>query len=109
MSHTPGPWAWRCIDVCGLPRNYKYLAKGMQAVLPDDQVLGVTDGYSITVSEDNARLIAAAPDMLEALRTTAANIRSLGPAGALDAVPMPYQQWLAVVETAIAKAEGGGP
>ena len=54
----------------------------------------------------NVHLFAAAPDLLEALRVTAGNIRSLGPAGALDQVPMPYVQWLAMVEAAVAKAEG---
>lgn len=41
--------------------------------------------------------------MREALQTTAGNIRSLGPAGALDQVPMPYQRWLAAVEAALAE------
>lgn len=39
--------------------------------------------------------------MTEALKTTAGNIRSLGPAGHLDRVPMPYRIWLQVVEEAI--------
>lgn len=56
--------------------------------------------------EPNAALMTAAPDLYEALRTTAGNIRSLGPAGALDVVPSPYCEWLAVVEAALAKAAG---
>lgn len=36
----------------------------------------------------------------DALDVTAGNIRSLGPAGALDGAPMEYREWLAVVETA---------
>jgi hypothetical protein len=44
---------------------------------------------------------AAADVMLQALKTTAGNIRSLGPAGA---IPEPYKVWLDVVENAIAKA-----
>lgn len=39
--------------------------------------------------------------MLQALKTTALNIRSLGPAGAIQ---WPYKVWLSVVEDAIAKA-----
>lgn len=39
--------------------------------------------------------------MLAALDVTRDNIRSLGPAGALDSVPMPYRNWLSVVEAAI--------
>lgn len=48
-------------------------------------------------------LMASAPEMLKALETTAGNIRSLGPAGALHES---YTEWLRVVEAAIAKAEG---
>lgn len=43
----------------------------------------------------------SAHQMREALEITAGNIRSLGPAGALDKVPMPYQVWLRVVEDAL--------
>lgn len=50
------------------------------------------------------RLCDAVSFLRDALQTTAGNIRSLGPAGALDAVPMPYREWLLVVETALAKA-----
>lgn len=55
-------------------------------------------------------LLALHDEMLETLRTTRGNIRSLGPAGALDALPedlpwMPYRPWLAAVEQAIDHAE----
>lgn len=43
--------------------------------------------------------------MLEALRVTEGNIRSLGPAGALGPVYMPYRIWLRVVQEAIAVGE----
>lgn len=43
-------------------------------------------------------------DLLEVLKVTAGNIRSLGPAGALDVLPAPYLEWLRVVDGAIAKA-----
>lgn len=58
-------------------------------------------------AEANAEFIVRAcnahDEMLEALRTTAGNIRSLGPAGALGES---YREWLRVVEDAIARAEG---
>lgn len=38
----------------------------------------------------------------EALETTRGNIRSLGPARALDSVPMEYREWLRVVDEALA-------
>lgn len=53
----------------------------------------------------NAAMVAATADLLQALETTASNIRSLGPAGALGPVPLPYREWLAVVESAIAKTK----
>ena len=56
-------------------------------------------------AEANVRLIAAAPDLLEALQITRGNIASLGPAGALTPYTS-YQEWLAMVDAAIAKALG---
>lgn len=50
-------------------------------------------------------VFAAAPEMLDVLKTTASNISSLGPAGALRVLG-PYEIWLQTVEDAIAKAEG---
>lgn len=38
-----------------------------------------------------------------ALDVTAGNIRSLGPAGALNGTPMEYREWLALVEAAIGR------
>ena len=43
--------------------------------------------------------------MLEALRVTEGNIRSLGPNGALGDVYMPYRIWLKVVQDAIETGE----
>lgn len=45
--------------------------------------------------------------MLEALEVTLGNIMSLGPAKALESVPMPYMVWARVVKEAIdaARAE----
>lgn len=42
--------------------------------------------------------------MLNILRVTAGNIRSLGPAGALEPFE-PYRLWLALIEDAIKQAE----
>ena len=55
--------------------------------------------------EADARLIAAAPQLLEALQTTAANLRSWKAAngGGIKT----FDSWLEVVEEAIAKAKGG--
>ena len=55
--------------------------------------------------EADARLIAAAPQLLEALQTTAANLRSWKAAngGGIKT----FDSWLEVVEEAITKAKGG--
>ena len=98
MKHTPGPWRavetpYGPIDIFGAS------AESVVTVYR-------SDSRDPVMRRANARLIAAAPEMYEALRTTSANIRSLGPAGALDDVPMPYREWLKVVEDALSKAEG---
>ena len=51
-----------------------------------------------------ARLMASAPKLLDALLITRGNILSLGPAGALESVPMPYREWLRVVDEALLAA-----
>jgi hypothetical protein len=67
----------------------------------------VTGAVNANQSAENAAVCAAAAnDMLEALKTTAGNISSLGLAGALGPTWLSYAPWLAVVDAAIAKAEG---
>lgn len=91
VNHLPGPWTVEQAD-------------------PADPLWGVyatVRGFNIRVADvydgADASVIAAAPDLLAALKTTAGNIRSLGPAGAL---PDSCSVWLRVVDAAIAKAEG---
>lgn len=107
-QHTPGPWR-------AVTRSADH-----DSFYPDTEpwcvsvVLGGPLGLTLAHvnsdvgghEESNAALIAAAPELLDVLKTTAGNIRSLGPAGALGSLPEPYTVWLAVVEAAIAKAEG---
>lgn len=64
--------------------------------------------FATGVRPADARLMAAAPELLEALQITRGNIASLGPAGALTPYTS-YQEWLAMVDAAIAKATGGQP
>ena len=85
---TPGPWGCWASDL----RGGRYWTVDR----PGEELIDIHEEDN---GEADARLIAAAPDMYEALRTTSANIRSLGPAGALD-------EWLKVVEDALSKAEG---
>lgn len=102
-KHTPGPWR---VGGTG------FVVGGEGDALNADFVAlriirapGTPLRHQPTAVEDeaNARLMAAAPELLAVLKTTAENIRSLGPAGALY---HPYQEWLRVVDEAIVKAEG---
>lgn len=67
----------------------------------------IDNELSLTIADDDQftrdlrALVVAVRRMREALQTTAGNIRSLGPAGGLDRVPMEYQRWLASVEAAL--------
>lgn len=68
IQHTPGPWIIRVgtnlltryIDFTGTP---DHTACTVAEIWPEDDC-----GESIEMAEANARLIAAAPDLLEALR-----------------------------------------
>lgn len=91
-THTPGPWRWN-----HFPDNESYLE--------DSHSASVIEGSIVTADneerEANARLIAAAPDLLEAARYVIEDAVSDMPATArvtkisLDAL-----------RAAIAKAEG---
>jgi hypothetical protein len=107
-QHTPGPW--EAIDKKPSARgNYCFSVEPGGEYRGDicyiqacEHIGGISNGEVVA----NVRLIAAAPEMLEALEVTAENIRSLGPAGALSKVFAPYEEWLKVVEAAIARAKG---
>lgn len=99
-KHTPGPWHVGGRDKCTVyDRFNQRLANSFEGVMATQR--------SDSECHANARLIAAAPEMLEVLQTTLGNIMSLGPAGALESVPMPYRVWADVVRAAISKATGG--
>lgn len=58
LKHTPGPWEYRKVDYILDNRDTFEVSDG-----------GVTPYWvAQTLTEENARLIAAAPDLLEALR-----------------------------------------
>lgn len=61
----------------------------------------------VFISDADAMLEAAgAPELLEIVRITIGNVRSLGPAGALAQVYTPYREWLAQLEAAYTNATG---
>lgn len=104
-KHTPGPWIfaeavegrYTKTDM----RRIRSASEGFEhgAVC---EVYGINDG---TEACANARLIAAVPELLEALRITRGKIASLSPAGTLDPFE-PYREWLAMLDRTIAKATG---
>lgn len=59
------------------------------------------NGISYGEAQANARLIAAAPEMLEALKISRGNVASLNAAH-----PAIWGEWLNVIDAAISKAEG---
>jgi len=86
-KHTPGPWA-----ATQTPNDGRWAVLGPAFALPMFAVSPVT-------SEANARLIAAAPDLLDALKWLARGEHEW------SAPP----QAIAFMERAIAKAEGLSP
>jgi hypothetical protein len=115
-AHTPGPWrvediGTNCLFIKGgvhieasaTPSQREYYSN-LATVTQRDPHPHLDGGIPRDVTAANARLIAAAPELLEALQTTLGNIMSLGPAGALESVPMPYRVWADVCSKAIDKA-----
>lgn len=103
--HTPGPWDTSYNEGWPFCQTVYVRAAGwglVAAVNIDPQM-----PHLIEQQRANLRLIAAAPELLELVRISIGNVRSLGPAGALGDVPhAPYREWLAQLEAAYAKATG---
>ena len=102
-AHTPAPWLIEWNVAQGGEGHYITDSKDMAELSRIAAVLFHDDADGETRA--NARLIAAAPQLLEALQTTAANLRSWKAAngGGIKT----FDSWLEVVEEAIAKAKGG--
>jgi hypothetical protein len=86
-KHTPGPWKWNEKQDSIFSDNpewkYSYIAK-------------IATGEDIRQEHANARLIAAAPELLEACKLAAASLDAVGVNNAT----------LRIARAAIAKAEG---
>lgn len=85
----------------------------MSAQTKGVDVLGVISRFDIahhtslcaypTADECEATLAAVA-ELIDLLRISAGNVRSLGPAGALEALPHgPYGEWLRQLDAALAR------
>ncbi len=94
-SHTPGPWQTGAMSVSVSDKNYANVA--------------VCGGKYRSTAEKiaNARLIAAAPDMLAALGGAVVIIETCGwPDAASPALRAEFDKRRAAIIAAIAKAEG---
>ena len=93
-SHTPGPWAVANV--------------GWVASLATDQTIcgmyAVKSGFDHTETDANARLIAAAPDLLEALGQT---LNAMIHLELSDSSKIEWEASKAAAYAAIAKATGG--
>ena len=113
-KHTPGPWTiewYECVmdsaDVEHQKSKGNLTAKVGDVLWRQPSSIGPCKvsnshwgGDLLTVEEADARLIAAAPELLEALQTCESNIASL----LWSCHPKVYGEWLNVVRSAIDKA-----
>jgi hypothetical protein len=89
-KHTPGPW-----------KIEPELRSDIVRIMPDNGIVqGSLVPVASRVSPENAALIAAAPDLLEALREV---VNTFTP----EAWPEPQRSMLMNARAAIAKATGG--
>ena len=104
MSHTPGPWTW------DEPSNWH----GLDARVFTPEPYGVVAQVPIeawrprSIGRANARLIAAAPDLLYALKLARGYVEAMhnNIASAMGHERTVIRPDLDVVDAAIAKAEG---
>jgi hypothetical protein len=108
-KHTPGPWVFEYRDGkhplndCNGSRIDGLWAINGEFILGD--VTGWDGGY-FGPNEANARLIAAAPDMLDELRRAQGELATALRDGAEHLTPDMLRRWFNGVSAAIAKAEG---
>lgn len=96
MKHTPGPWVAHIDYGAGSHPHY---------VFADEAPSGLKMP-AMADNEANARLIAAAPDLLAACKAMDAELRFLAAQG--KARQKPHLGIIAQMQAAIAQAEGGG-
>ena len=97
MSHTPGPWKFKVVDEAYSFLGCKRLDGGNGSTVIDlsDEWTGYPEcgqDLQMTISKDDAALIAAAPEVLESLEYAIAQVPELA------SVPG--------IESAIRKARG---
>jgi hypothetical protein len=96
-EHTPGPWIAEGAKVLWEAPHSRN--RWVVADLAD-----ASDGRLSPEIESNARLIAAAPDLLDALKSTRACVAGINPIGRANTIRQ--AQALEFINQAIARAEG---
>ena len=101
-AHTPGPWTFSRWDQYGDTRFYVAQADGAPYTPQySDAATLIAETVSIervAIQEANARLIAAAPELLEALKAVLDHFDKAS-----------FERAFSLAAKAIAKAEGGAP
>ena len=97
-KHTPGPWS--ATHILGR----WWIEDADPAAFCRRRIAIVDDGAGIYSPEANARLIAAAPDLLAALEAACAFMNTVIIRGAVKMSE--YEDFMEVVEKAISKAKG---
>ena len=100
MTHTPGPWY--AVD------NGHYIDIKISDDIYAPSVADVSASKFLEGGDNskaNASLIAAAPDLLEALKAARIDILTLYSLSA-SGMAEPAEEWVSEIDAAIAKAEG---
>ena len=93
-KHTPGPWVWQAEEECLIGPIFVVMRQ-------DEEGRKVFADYPDGTTQANARLIAAAPDLLEALKDARDHIHGSAPDWHNRT-----REMVAEIDAAIAKAEG---
>jgi hypothetical protein len=107
MNHTKGPWRLKRSTTFRGNDLVEYYWVGTGAIGDESPVCSLQ--VKVKYNEEqlaNARLIAAAPEMLEALRMCEAMLHAQGLKAEIDREPFTRELELIAVKQAIAKAEG---
>lgn len=99
-EHTPGPWAVNP----ALAQVDAFVLSPSQAPIPVCQMLWPTDERSEAETEANARLVAAAPDILAALKEARKGCQLLDDLCACGADDDYVRDLLSTIDSALAKA-----
>jgi hypothetical protein len=102
-THTPGPWRWMNDDTLVADYGHRnvVLTSGLGSTL---QTRGKNGRLrQLKLNDPDARLMAAAPDLLQLVREAIAIIDE---AGGADVEPLDQRDWLKTARAALAKAVG---